>query len=65
MLEWLSHNYPTIITVIILICAVTLIIAGMIKDKKQGKHSCGSSCSCCPMAGKCHPTDRKESGEKT
>ena len=59
MLEWLEYNFSTIIAVVALVGMITLIIAGMIRDKKQGKHSCGSSCSCCPMADKCQ-TDQKD-----
>lgn len=59
MLEWIGQNIPTIVAVAVLTCVVALIIIGMIKDKKQGKHSCGSSCSCCPMSDKCHSDPKK------
>jgi hypothetical protein len=59
---WLIQNASTIIAVAVLVAVVAMIILGMIKDKRQGKHSCGSSCSCCPMSGKCHP-DPKEKSE--
>ena len=54
MLEWLSSNLATIVICVCLIAVVVLIIRKMIKDKKQGKSSCGNSCASCPMAGKCH-----------
>ena len=52
MLAWLTANLGNIVVSLILICIVTAIIVKMIKDKKQGKGSCG--CEHCPMHGKCH-----------
>lgn len=60
-MDWLIQNASTIIAVAVLAAVVALVIFGMIKDRKQGKHSCGSSCSCCPMSGKCH-SDPEENG---
>ena len=47
---------PSIIVAVILAVLIFFAIIKIIKDKKSGKHSCnyGGSCSCCPMAGKCH-----------
>ena len=39
---------------IILIAAVALIIYTLIKDKKEGRSSCGHGCQNCAMHGKCH-----------
>ena len=52
MLAWLADNLGTIIVSVILIAVVSVIIVKMIKDKKQGKGSCG--CEHCAMHGKCH-----------
>ena len=61
MIDWLIQNIQTIVICVILVGVVALIIAGMVKDKKQGRSSCGSSCSSCPMSGKCHSkTDNKK-----
>ncbi len=54
MLAWLTANIGNIVVSLILICIVTAIIVKMIKDKKQGKGSCGCGCEHCTMHGKCH-----------
>ncbi|WP_303823540.1 FeoB-associated Cys-rich membrane protein [Ruminococcus flavefaciens] len=54
MLAWLSENLGTIIVSLILIAVVSTVIVKMVKDKKQGKSSCGCGCENCAMHGKCH-----------
>ncbi|MBO4876657.1 MAG: FeoB-associated Cys-rich membrane protein [Ruminococcus sp.] len=54
MLVWLTENLGTIIVSLALIAVVTLITVRLIKDKKQGKTSCGCGCEHCAMHGKCH-----------
>ena len=54
MLAWLAANLGTIVITLILIGIVTAIIVKMVKDKKQGKGSCGCGCEHCAMHGKCH-----------
>ena len=49
MLEWFTENLGTIIVSILLILAVAGIILSMVKDKKQGKSSCGGNCAHCKM----------------
>ncbi len=53
MLAWLAANLGTIVVTLILIGIVTAIIVKMVKDKKQGKGSCGCGCEHCAMHGKC------------
>lgn len=55
MLAWISENIATIIICAVLMAVVAAIIAGMIRDRKKGKSSCGCGCSDCPMSGSCHP----------
>ena len=54
MLAWLTENLGTIVISLILISIVTAVIVGMVRDKKQGKGSCGCGCEHCAMHGKCH-----------
>lgn len=54
MLTWIWENIATIIICIALLLIVTGIIAGMIRDKRKGKSSCGCGCANCPMSGSCH-----------
>lgn len=47
MFAWLSEYISTIIVAAILLGIVIAIIAGMIRNKKLGKHSCpGCNCGC-------------------
>ncbi len=55
MLAWISENIATIIICAVLIIIVAAIIIGMIRDKREGKSSCGCGCADCPMSGSCHP----------
>ena len=52
-MTWLSQNLPTVLICLGLAALVTLIIIGMIRDRKKGKTSCGG-CAGCPMSGSCH-----------
>lgn len=54
MFNWISENLATIIICAVLAAIVVAIIAGMIRNKKKGKSSCGCACSGCPMSGSCH-----------
>ena len=42
MLHWISANLSTIL------------IRGLVRQKKQGKSSCGAGCAHCAMHGQCH-----------
>ena len=54
MLSWIRLNLSTIIVCIIILTAVVVVIAKMIKDKREGKSSCGGGCQGCSMYGSCH-----------
>ena len=54
MLQWICANIGTILICLILTVAVVLIIRSLIRQKKQGKSSCGCNCAHCAMHGSCH-----------
>lgn len=54
MLVFITKNISTIIICAVLIAAVTAIVANLIKNKRNGKSSCGCGCSSCPASGSCH-----------
>lgn len=54
MLQWISENVGTILICMGLIVIVALIVRGLIRQKKQGKSSCGAGCAHCAMHGQCH-----------
>ncbi len=55
MLTWIMENMATIMISAVLIIMVAAVIAGMIRNKKKGKSSCGCGCAGCAMKGACHP----------
>ena len=63
-IDWLIANIGTITVGLVVLVVVALVIVLMVKDKKQGKSSCGNSCASCPMAGKCHPTKPDQENTK-
>ena len=54
MLAFLLENLATIIVLILVAAAVIFAIFTMIKNKKNGKTSCGCGCSGCPNSALCH-----------
>lgn len=54
MLAWIMENLATILISAVLVVIVAAVIAGMVRDKKKGKSSCGCGCSSCAMNGACH-----------
>jgi hypothetical protein len=61
MISWIMGNIGTIVVASLLIIAVTGIIISMIRDKKQGRSSCGGNCAHCKMCASCK-TAEKHSG---
>ena len=51
-------NLPTILVLCAVIALVALVIFKMIRDKKQGKHSCSCGCGGCPFSDTCHSTTK-------
>ena len=54
MWQWIRNNPATIIISVILFAEPAAIAVKLIKDKKQGKSSCGAGCKSCALCGKCH-----------
>ena len=54
MLQWISANIGTILISLVLLAVVALIIRSMMRDKKQGKSSCGGNCASCGGCCACH-----------
>ena len=54
MLNWLFQNISTILIALGLFCLCFAIIRKILRDKKQGKTSCGCGCSACAMKDACH-----------
>lgn len=56
MIAWIISNLAMIIISAVLIIVVAVVIAGMVRNKRKGKSSCGCGCAGCAMNGSCHPT---------
>jgi hypothetical protein len=54
MIQAITENAGTIIVSLLLITMITAIITHLLRNKKQGKSSCGCNCGSCPMSGSCH-----------
>lgn len=52
MLQWIAANLATLLISLALLAVVTLIIRHLLRQKKQGKISCGGNCAHCH--GQCH-----------
>lgn len=52
-MDWIINNISTILVSLVLLALVALVIRKMVKDRKKGVTSCGSSCSGCAMSGSC------------
>ena len=63
MLTWLSANLINIVLVAVLALIVTLLIRGMIRDRKAGKSSCGGSCGSCGACGSCGRCGAAQAGD--
>lgn len=53
-MNWFIENWGTIVTLLAVLAVVAGVIFIMLRDKKQGRSSCGNKCAHCAMAGKCH-----------
>lgn len=54
MLAWLTQNLATIVVCAVLLLVTALIIVKIVRDRKQGKNSCGANCAHCANACSCH-----------
>ncbi|MDD6308861.1 MAG: FeoB-associated Cys-rich membrane protein [Clostridia bacterium] len=54
MMTWLLHNISSIIICVVLIAVIASIIAYIVRNKRQGKTSCGCGCKSCALRDSCH-----------
>ena len=54
MTEWVLNNISTIIVGAALAAIIICVVRLMIKNKKEGKSSCGCGCGGCAMHDICH-----------
>ena len=52
MFAWLAENLGTIVISAVLLAIVAAIVIYLIRQKKQGKSTCGAGCAhCCSATG--------------
>ena len=51
MFAWIAQNLGTILVSAVLLVIVIAIVRYLIRQKKQGKSSCGAGCAHCANAG--------------
>ena len=60
MFSWIGANLSTILISIVLIAIVTFISLSLIRQKRQGKSSCGGNCAHCgAQCHSCHPKGQR------
>ena len=47
MFAWIVQNLATIVVCAVLLLVTVLIVAKLVRDRKQGKGSCGANCAGC------------------
>ncbi len=54
MLQWIQANLGTILISLVLLAVVAMIIGYLVRERRQGKSTCGNNCAHCAMHGTCH-----------
>ena len=60
MWAWLQNNAGTMMVGLLVAAMVAMLVWKMIRDKRQGKSSCGCGCEGCALKDKCHPSKIEE-----
>ena len=53
-MEWLAQNWGTLLVGGVLALVIVAIALRLIRNKKEGKSSCGCGCEGCAMRDRCH-----------
>ena len=56
MISWLTANIGTILVALVILAVCGVIVRNIVRDRKQGKCSCGGSCGygCGGNCSACH-----------
>ena len=54
MTEWIREQMPTILASLVLLAVIAAAVAGLIRNRKKGKTTCGCGCAHCAMRDACH-----------
>ena len=53
-------NIPTLIICLLIAAIVAGIIGRLVKNKKEGRTTCGCDCGGCQMRGSCHKNTKND-----
>ena len=59
-MQWIANNIGSILVCLAVFGLLSLLVYSLIKQKKQGKTSCGCGCEHCAMRGTCHADKKGE-----
>lgn len=54
-MNWILENWGTLLVGGVVLAVVLAIVLRLIRNKKEGKTSCGCGCEGCALRDKCHP----------
>ena len=54
VIDWLVANGGSVAVGVVVLAVIAAIVAGMIKNRKKGKSTCGCGCASCALSGQCH-----------
>ena len=60
MIEFLKNNIGTVVVGAILLLLCIYVFYVLIRNRRQGKTSCGCNCGGCPMSGTCHKQEKEK-----
>ena len=52
---WLQNNAGTLVVGLLVAGIAVGLVCKLVRDKRQGKSSCGCGCEGCALKDKCHP----------
>lgn len=58
MLLFLQENGGSIVIGVLLLSVIACVVWQLMRNRKQGKTSCGCDCSSCPSCGLCHDSNK-------
>lgn len=59
MITWIMENMATLIISMILFIIAASVIAGMVRNKRKGRGSCGCGCAGCHAGSHCANKNEK------